>query len=104
MNQNVITSDTSMLSGVVGCKHPDYNKSENQMRASWTEFEIQTVGQWCEQNKIANPKWAKNILSKCVKHIKGDPKLREHFHQLHIFDSGRLRHGWEAYLSKKQKT
>jgi hypothetical protein len=85
-------------------KKEDLIQSENQMRASWTDFEIQTVGEWCEQNKIANPKWANNILSKCVKHIKSDPKLREHFHQLHIFDSGRLRHGWETYLSRKQKT
>ena len=102
VHHSAVISETNMSSGVVGCKHPDFNKSENQMRASWTDFEIQTVGQWCEQNKIANPKWAKSILSKCVKHIKSDPKLREHFHQLHIFDSGRLRHGWEAYLSKKK--
>ena len=56
-----------------------------------------------EENKIANPKWANSILSKCCKHIKSDSKLREHFHQLHIFDSGRLRHGWETYLRRKNK-
>ena len=104
VNQSEVISDTNMLSGVVGCKHPDYKKSEKQLRASWTDFEIQTVGQWCEQNKIVNPKWAKCILAKCVQHIKNDPKLREHFHEFHIFDSGRLRHGWEAYLNKKKKT
>jgi hypothetical protein len=88
--------------GIVGCKHPDFNKSENQMRASWTDFEIETVGKWCEENKITNPKWSKSILSKCVKYIKSDAKLREYFHQLHIFDSARLNHGWKVYLNRKQ--
>jgi hypothetical protein len=100
-----VESDTRtslQTTGIVGCKHPDFNKSENQMRATWTDFEIETVGTWCEENKVTNPKWAKSILSKCVKYIKGDAKLREHFHQLHIFDSARLNHGWKMYLSRKK--
>ena len=64
-------NETIPTTGIVGCKHPDYNKSENQMRASWADFEI-------------------------------DVKLREHFHQLHIFDSARLNHGWKVYLSRKK--
>ena len=104
---NLIESDKSYdeaslpTTGIVGCKHPEFNKSEKQMRATWTDFEIETVGKWCEENKITNPKWSKCMLSKCVKHIKSDKELREHFHQLHIFDSARLNHGWKVYLSRK---
>ena len=36
------------ITGIVGCKHPEFNKSENQMRATWTDFEIEKVGKWCE--------------------------------------------------------
>jgi hypothetical protein len=99
-----ITEDQALqpTTGIVGCRHPEFNKSENQMRATWTDFEIETVGKWCEENKITNPKWSKCMLSKCVKHIKSDKVLREHFHQLHIFDSARLNHGWKMYLIRKQ--
>lgn len=89
--------------GFIGCKHPYFNKSENQMRAPWTEYEIDFVGKWCETNIINNPTWSKSILSKCCKYIKTNPEIREHFHQLHIFDSGRLRHGWETYQKKKKE-
>ena len=92
-----------VLKGVVGCKHPEFNKSENQMRAVWTEYEINFVGNWCEENKLSHPEWVKCIISKCTSFIKSNIKIREHFHQLHIFDSSRLRHGWEQYKLKKAK-
>lgn len=91
------------LVGIVGCKHPEFNKSENQMRAVWTDYEINFVGKWCEQHKLSNPAWAKCILSKCTSFIKSNVKIREFFHQLHIFDSSRLRHGWEQYKLRKNK-
>jgi hypothetical protein len=90
------------VQGWAGCKHPDFNKSENQLRAAWTEYEVNYVGKWCEENSTLNPSWAKSIVSKCVKHIKATPEVREHFHPIHIFDSSRLRHGLETYLLKRK--
>ena len=103
VNSTEVVPHQVALKGVVGCKHPEFNKSENQMRAVWTEYEINFVGNWCEENKLSHPEWAKCIISKCTSFIKSNMKIREHFHQLHIFDSSRLRHGWEQYKLKKER-
>jgi hypothetical protein len=103
VNSTEVVPHQVALKGVVGCKHPEFNKSENQMRAAWTEYEINFVGNWCEDNILSHPEWTKCIISKCTSFIKSNTKIREHFHQLHIFDSSRLRHGWEQYKLKKEK-
>jgi hypothetical protein len=89
--------------GVIGCKHPHFDALGSQMRAPWTEEEVDFVGNWCTKNILDHPEWEKTIVSKCTKYIKSTPAVRELFHPLHVTDSSRLRHGLEVYYKKQKK-
>jgi hypothetical protein len=90
------------ISGIIGSKHPHFDPSGNQLRATWTEAEIDFVGNWCNKNIQDNPAWEKTIVSRCTKYIKSTPAIRELFHPIHISDSTRLRHGLEAFNKKRK--
>lgn len=99
-NENKNEQGTS--SGVVGSKHPYFDPLGNQLRAPWTDEEIDFVGNWCIKNIQANPAWEKTIVARCTKYIKSTPAVREIFHPLHISDSTRLRYGFEAFNKTKK--
>jgi hypothetical protein len=61
-------------------------------RIPWTQDEINFVGNWCKEHKDAN-----NIVAKCLEYIRNDKEALEIFHPNHIFDSGRLRHGYDMW-------
>ena len=75
----------------------DKMSSPNPMRVKWTEQEIDYVGKWCTKTLRDNPSNSNNIVARCLTHIRNEPAALRLFHKNHILNSGRLRHGYEAY-------
>lgn len=80
-----------------GRNHPDFGKP-NLKRARWTATEIEYIGDIANELKILG---TNNIISRCLKRLKSDPKARDIFHENHVLDSARLRSGYDAYLKQK---
>jgi hypothetical protein len=80
-----------------GRLHPDYKKSNNQRRASWSNAEIKFIGNWCTKKLRINPLARARIISYLYKFIKGEGKdeALPIFHELHVIDSSKLQHGYE---------
>ena len=67
------------------------------MRVKWTEREINYVGRWCTKTLKDNPANNTNIVARCLAHIRNDPTIVAMFHNNHILNSGRLKHGYDSY-------
>jgi hypothetical protein len=78
-----------------GTNHPDYQKTLK--RAKWTDEEVKFIGDWCSKTINDNPEARSRIIALCWKHImfgNGKRAALPLFHESHILDSGRLRHGF----------
>lgn len=79
-----------------GQDHPD---GPNRKKARWTEAEVRYIGNWCEQQLRVNPHHG-TLAAACLKHIMTDPAAQRIFHEIHVLDSGRLRHGYRMYQKR----
>jgi hypothetical protein len=77
----------------VACVHK-YRSSPNK-RIPWSAAEVSFVGEWCGRNSTCT-----NVIAQCRKYILAHPEVKRIFHPSHIIDSGRLRHGADAYVKK----
>lgn len=83
-----------------GRDHPAYRSTTG--KAEWTEAEKQYVGQWCSQFERTFPD-AKSPVAQCLKHLRKDPEALHIFHQHHVQDSSRLRHGYRSFKNDEAK-
>jgi hypothetical protein len=88
-------NDLSAVSHI-GALHPCLGESGR--RVTWTETEVQIVGNWCKKYEAQHGN-NNNVVSNCLKYVLSDPELRQHFHPHHVMDSTRLRWGWQKYLT-----
>lgn len=78
---------------VWGLDHPD---GPERKKARWTDAEVRYIGNWCEQQLRINPHHG-TLAAACLKHIMADPAAQRIFHEIHVLDSARLRHGYRMY-------
>jgi hypothetical protein len=93
------TAFTNASTSNIHCSQDAVDKmpSPNPMRVKWTEQEIDYVGKWCTKTLRDNPSNSNNIVARCLTHIRNEPAAHRLFHPNHILNSGRLKHGYEAY-------
>jgi hypothetical protein len=72
-------------------------------KAPWTDEEVRYVGNWCDQHPPAPNGHSQNLVAMCLRHIRSDPVALSIFHQHHVLDNGRLRHGYRKYLKLKEE-
>ncbi len=77
----------------IECVHK-YRSSPNK-RIPWSAAEVNFVGEWCNKNSSCT-----NVIAQCRKYILSHPEIKSIFHPSHIIDSGRLRHGADAFAKK----
>ena len=66
-------------------------------RVKWSEAEINFVGTWCEKALRDNPRNTTNLVARCLHYIRSDKTISAIFHPNHVLNSGRLKHGLDAY-------
>jgi hypothetical protein len=76
-----------------GSAHPNFGQKVG--RAVWTDLEVRTIGEWCTQKISETPALRKQIVKHCHQFLitTGRTSYGHIFHQLHIEDATRLRHG-----------
>jgi hypothetical protein len=82
-----------------GTSHPDYKKRPKMLRAKWSKDEIDYIREWCVQKLEENHEIKAIIISLLWKHITRGPDNQRAipiFHEIHILDSARLRHGYRV--------
>ena len=72
-------------------------------KAPWTVEEVRYVGNWCDQHPPAPNGHSQNLVAMCLRHIRSDPVALTIFHEHHVLDNGRLRHGYRKYLKMKEE-
>jgi hypothetical protein len=85
-----------------GTGRADYCTSKTDKKAVWTQQEVNYVGRWCDSTLNKNPHM-RNVVAKCLAHIRRDEKARPIFHPLHVFDSARLRNGYRTWLKQNNR-
>jgi uncharacterized protein YxeA len=80
-----------------GTEHPDYEKKMG--RAVWTDREIEFIREWI---KSVNGQYnGRNTVAQLLAYITqgiGHQKARPIFHQAHVLNSSRLRHGYRKVV------
>jgi len=104
LNEPELISDTWLpadnpVAADWGSLRDDYPTRKTDKKAVWTVAEVDYVGSWCSKTLRTSPHM-KNIVAKCLKHIRSDPAAKPIFHELHVFDSARLRNGYRCWLDK----
>ena len=77
---------------------PTPKSSEKRVR--WTDEEINYVGRWCKNALAQNPTFSNNLVARCLHHIHGNSAALSIFHEHHILNSGRLKHGFDTYKER----
>lgn len=72
-------------------------------KAPWSDEEVWYIGNWCDQHPPAPGGQSQNLVAMCLRHIKTDPVALSIFHEHHVLDNGRLRHGYRKYLKMKEE-
>ena len=83
-----------------GREHPSYGNGT--VKAPWTDAEVRYIGNWCDQHP-APPGVHTNLVAMCLRHMKTDAYAQAIFHEHHVLDNSRLRHGYRTYLQMKEK-
>ena len=69
------------------------------LKVCWTDEEVRFIKMWCITAAERNP-GITQITAKCLKAILADPEARKLFHHRHVFNSSRLRVGYDKALQK----
>lgn len=77
-----------------GSAHPDYKTSKPT--AQWTLEEKTYLGRWCTRYQQEHPD-SRNVVAKCLKQLRHDPRAVAIFHAHHTLNSARLRNGLRQY-------
>jgi hypothetical protein len=83
-----------------GSAHPSYGVACK--KAVWSDEEVRYIGNWCDQHPPAPGGQFQNLVAMCLRHIKTDPVALAIFHEHHVLDNGRLRHGYRKYLQMRE--
>jgi hypothetical protein len=78
-----------------GENHPEFAKDSK--RAKWSDEEVSFIGEWCTNILKNNPEARRRIISDCWKYVTMGPGVHEClsiFHEIHILDATRFRHGY----------
>jgi len=84
-----------------GSAHPSYGVACK--KAVWSDAEVRYIGNWCDQHPPAPGGQIQNLVAMCLRHIKTDPVALSIFHEHHVLDNGRLRHGYRKYLQQMEE-
>ncbi len=85
-----------------GTAHPSFNKSTlMNKRVKWSNNEVNYIRNWISMQPNPNES---NRVSKCLRHIKNDPKAMPLFHMNHILNSGGLRSGFDRAFESETTT
>jgi hypothetical protein len=79
-----------------GADHPDRDLPVHK-KARWTADEIAYIGAYCDRQTQANPDH-RTVVACCLQQLRLDPAAQRVFHERHVLDSARLRHGYRKYL------
>jgi hypothetical protein len=78
-----------------GENHPEFAKDSK--RAKWSDEEVSFIGEWCTNILKNNPEARRRIISDCWKYVTMGAGVHEClsiFHEIHILDATRFRHGY----------
>lgn len=79
-----------------GTAHPDYKTKKPT--AQWTLEEKNYLGGWCQRYQQEHPD-SRNVVAKCLKYLRSDPRAVAIFHAHHTLNSARLRNGLRQFTS-----
>ena len=85
-----------------GEDHPLGAVIDKKRRIVWTDEEVSYIGRWVAEDKKLNPGRG-TIVARCLTAIKADPRARRIFHVHHVFDSARLRCGYDKSTLRKDR-
>ena len=80
-----------------GTAHP-YGMKSDVLKVTWSPAEIKYIGKTAEEIKSQQGSSPKRLCSQILRKIIDDPAAKKIFHIHHVFDSTRIRSGYEAYL------
>ena len=80
-----------------GTAHP-YGMKTDVFKVTWSPAEIKYIGKTAEEIKSQQGSSPKRLCAQILRKIVDDPSARKIFHIHHVFDSTRIRSGYEAYL------
>ena len=74
--------------------------SSPMQREKWADSEINYVRTWCKK-EIRESKSDRNIVARCLKHIKANADVLKIFHPNHVTNSSRLYYRYKTYNKNK---
>jgi hypothetical protein len=80
-----------------GTAHP-YGMKTDVFKVTWSPAEIKYIGKTAEEIKSQQGNSPKRLCAQILRKIVDDPSAKKIFHIHHVFDSTRIRSGYEAYL------